>query len=108
MDCEEWRVASKLDEAVPTWDYPEKEELMKYYLQYYHKTDKVRMPSPTQRAPPPPSSEARPGGPEAVPPGDGLPARTIRPRRRSNNGLTHATLSRMAGRCTSRRSAPSI
>jgi len=27
---------------VETWEYPEKEEMFKYYPQYYHKTDKVR------------------------------------------------------------------
>lgn len=42
MDCEEWRKETKLDELVPTWDYPEKPDVFKYYPQYYHKTDKVR------------------------------------------------------------------
>lgn len=41
VDCEKWRKETKLDETVPTWEYPEKEELFKYYPQYYHKTDKV-------------------------------------------------------------------
>jgi hypothetical protein len=41
IDCEEWRKETKLDEILPKWDYPEKEELFKYYPQYYHKTDKV-------------------------------------------------------------------
>jgi len=31
---------------VPTWDYTEKEEVTKYYPQYYHKTDKVSLPPP--------------------------------------------------------------
>lgn len=42
VDTEKWRVDTKLDETVPIWDYPEKEELFKFYPQYYHKTDKVR------------------------------------------------------------------
>ena len=42
VDCEKWREETKLDELVPTWDYPEKAEIQKYYKQFYHKTDKVR------------------------------------------------------------------
>lgn len=42
VDCEKWREEIKLDDTVPTWEYPEKEEMFKYYPQYYHKTDKVR------------------------------------------------------------------
>jgi len=42
VDCENWRKETKLDETVPTWDFPEKVEIFKYYPQYYHKTDKVR------------------------------------------------------------------
>lgn len=45
IECEKWREEIKLDETVPTWEYPEKEEMFKYYPQYYHKTDKVP-PSP--------------------------------------------------------------
>jgi hypothetical protein len=41
VESEKWRKETKLDETVPTWEYPEKEELFKYYPQYYHKTDKV-------------------------------------------------------------------
>jgi hypothetical protein len=41
VDTEKWREDIKLDELVPTWDYPEKAEINKYYKQYYHKTDKV-------------------------------------------------------------------
>jgi hypothetical protein len=41
VDTEKWRADTKLDETVPTWEYPEKEELFKFYPQYYHKTDKV-------------------------------------------------------------------
>jgi hypothetical protein len=42
VDCEKWRVETKLDETVPVWDYPEKGEIQQYYQQFYHKTDKVR------------------------------------------------------------------
>ena len=41
VECEKWRQETHLDETVPTWEYPEKEEMFKYYPQYYHKTDKV-------------------------------------------------------------------
>jgi len=41
MDCEAWRAEINLDDLVPTWDFVEKEEMFKYYPQYYHKTDKV-------------------------------------------------------------------
>ncbi|KAH8673346.1 phosphatidylinositol-phosphatidylcholine transfer protein [Xylariales sp. PMI_506] len=44
VECEQWRAETKLDETVPTWDYPEKEELFKFYPQYYHKTDKDGRP----------------------------------------------------------------
>ncbi|ORY67209.1 phosphatidylinositol-phosphatidylcholine transfer protein [Pseudomassariella vexata] len=44
VDCEKWRKDTNLDETVPTWDYPEKVELFKYYPQYYHKTDKDGRP----------------------------------------------------------------
>ncbi|ETS85252.1 Sec14 cytosolic factor [Pestalotiopsis fici W106-1] len=44
VDCEKWRADTKLDETVPTWEYPEKEELFKFYPQYYHKTDKDGRP----------------------------------------------------------------
>lgn len=43
IDCEAWRKETKLDEILPTWDYPEKAEIFKYYPQYYHKTDKVKL-----------------------------------------------------------------
>jgi hypothetical protein len=46
IECEQWRKDTKLDEILPTWDYPEKEEVFKYYPQYYHKTDKVRLLHP--------------------------------------------------------------
>lgn len=41
VDCEAWRKETKLDEVLPTWEYPEKPEISKYYKQFYHKTDKV-------------------------------------------------------------------
>lgn len=41
VGAEKWRKDTKLDEILPTWDYPEKEAVMKFYPQYYHKTDKV-------------------------------------------------------------------
>ncbi|KAI6365699.1 cytosolic factor, phosphatidylinositol/phosphatidylcholine transfer protein [Pyricularia grisea] len=44
VDCEKWRKETKLDEILPTWDYPEKAEIFKYYPQYYHKTDKDGRP----------------------------------------------------------------
>lgn len=43
-DCEAWRKEIKLDEIVPVWDYPEKEQIRKYYEQFYHKTDKDGRP----------------------------------------------------------------
>jgi hypothetical protein len=44
VTCEEWRKKTKLDETVPTWTYPEKADVFKYYPQYYHKTDKDGRP----------------------------------------------------------------
>lgn len=44
VDCENWRKSVELDNLVPTWDYPEKREVFKYYPQYYHKTDKDGRP----------------------------------------------------------------
>ncbi|KAK0749922.1 Sec14 cytosolic factor [Schizothecium vesticola] len=44
VDCEKWRESIKLDDTVPTWEYPEKEQIFKYYPQYYHKTDKDGRP----------------------------------------------------------------
>lgn len=42
VDCETWRKEQMLDALVPTWEYKEGKELMNYYTQYYHKTDKVK------------------------------------------------------------------
>lgn len=43
IESEKWRKEIKLDEILPDWTYPEKEKLSKYYVQFYHKTDKVRL-----------------------------------------------------------------
>lgn len=42
VDAEKWRKDTKLDELLPTWEYPEKEQIFQYYPQYYHNTDNVR------------------------------------------------------------------
>jgi len=47
VDCEKWRKefgGVGVDQLVPTWDYKEKEDIFKYYPQYYHKTDKDGRP----------------------------------------------------------------
>jgi len=44
VDTEKWRQETNLDDTVPTWEYPEKEAVFKYYPQYYHKTDKDGRP----------------------------------------------------------------
>lgn len=41
VGAEQWRKETKLDELLPTWEYPEKEKIFEFYPQYYHKTDKV-------------------------------------------------------------------
>lgn len=39
---------------MPTWEYPEKKDMFKYYPQFYHKTDKVIFtPSPGRLLPQP-------------------------------------------------------
>mgnify|MGYP003715931243 FL=1 len=40
-ESERWRKDFKVDELYRNFDYPEKEEVDKYYPQYYHKTDKA-------------------------------------------------------------------
>ncbi len=40
-EAERWRKEFKVDELYDNFEYPEKEEVDKYYPQYYHKTDKV-------------------------------------------------------------------
>nr|CAG8608048.1 6150_t:CDS:1 [Entrophospora candida]CAG8612536.1 8080_t:CDS:1 [Entrophospora candida] len=39
IDCENWRKDFGVDELVKTFDYKERDEVMKYYPRYYHKTD---------------------------------------------------------------------
>jgi hypothetical protein len=54
VDCEKWRkdFGGGVDQLVQTFDYKEKAEVFKYYPQYYHQTDKVRIPiSHAQHAP---------------------------------------------------------
>lgn len=43
VDCEKWRseFGGGVDELVKTFKYTEKEQIFRYYPQYYHKTDKV-------------------------------------------------------------------
>lgn len=41
IEAEQWRKDFKLDAVVPTWEFPEKKEVFRYYAQYYHKADKV-------------------------------------------------------------------
>jgi len=43
-DCEKWRKEFGVDELVATFDYKERDEVMKYYPRYYHKTDKDGRP----------------------------------------------------------------
>lgn len=38
---EQWRKDFKVDELYDHFEYPEKEEVDKWYPQYYHKTDNV-------------------------------------------------------------------
>jgi len=44
VDCENWRREFGVDELVKTFDYTERNEVMKYYARYYHKTDKEGRP----------------------------------------------------------------
>jgi hypothetical protein len=48
MDCETWRKETNLDEVVPGWVLPNKEQLFEFYPQYYHKTDRVIQPLSTR------------------------------------------------------------
>ncbi|KIK59921.1 hypothetical protein GYMLUDRAFT_43987 [Collybiopsis luxurians FD-317 M1] len=41
IDCEKCRKEFGVDDIVKNFDFPEKEEVDKYYLQFYHKMDKV-------------------------------------------------------------------
>ncbi|KAG8712313.1 cytosolic factor, phosphatidylinositol/phosphatidylcholine transfer protein [Ceratobasidium sp. 423] len=38
--CEEWRKTFGVDDIINNFDFPEKEQVSKYYPQYYHKMDK--------------------------------------------------------------------
>jgi len=40
--AEAWRKDFGVDELYKNFEYPEKEEVDRYYPQFYHKTDKVR------------------------------------------------------------------
>ncbi|KIK59936.1 hypothetical protein GYMLUDRAFT_168628 [Collybiopsis luxurians FD-317 M1] len=40
INCEKWRKEFGVDDIVKNFDFPEKEEVDKYYLQFYHKMDK--------------------------------------------------------------------
>jgi hypothetical protein len=44
VDTEKWRKETKLDEILPTWEYPERDQVAEYYTQFYHKTDKSGRP----------------------------------------------------------------
>lgn len=44
VEFEKWRKDTLLDALVPTWEYPERLAMAKYYPQFYHKVDKVLHP----------------------------------------------------------------
>ncbi|KAL8641450.1 MAG: hypothetical protein Q9228_001740 [Teloschistes exilis] len=44
VDCEKWRKDFGVDNLVRNFHYKEKPEVHKYYIQYYHKTDKDGRP----------------------------------------------------------------
>ncbi|KAI4260531.1 MAG: hypothetical protein LQ352_000227 [Teloschistes flavicans] len=44
IDCEKWRKDFGVDNLLKNFDYKEKPEVFKYYIQYYHKTDKDGRP----------------------------------------------------------------
>jgi len=44
LSAEQWRKEEKIDELVRTFDFKEREEVNKYYPQYYHKIDKDGRP----------------------------------------------------------------
>jgi hypothetical protein len=57
IESEKWRkeyAGIGVEELVRTFDYKERPEIFKYYPQYYHKTDKVRL-SKDRNAPPAPA-----------------------------------------------------
>ena len=58
IECEKWRASYGdvgVEELVRTFDYKERPEIFKYYPQYYHKTDKVRLGAMDLTAHPPPA-----------------------------------------------------
>jgi len=42
INAEKWRKEFGVDKIVKEFDFKEKEEVNKYYPQYYHKVDRVR------------------------------------------------------------------
>lgn len=48
-ECEKWRIEFGVEELKRTFVFEEKEEVWRYYPQYYHKTDKV--PNPANSSP---------------------------------------------------------
>ncbi|KIK53132.1 hypothetical protein GYMLUDRAFT_250563 [Collybiopsis luxurians FD-317 M1] len=44
INCEKWRKEFRVDDIVKNFDFPEKEEVDKYYPQFYHKMDKDGRP----------------------------------------------------------------
>ncbi|KAH9041823.1 CRAL-TRIO domain-containing protein [Lactarius hengduanensis] len=44
LATEQWRKDEKIDELVQTFEFKEREEVIKYYPQYYHKNDKDGRP----------------------------------------------------------------
>ncbi|CAG8651495.1 4541_t:CDS:2, partial [Diversispora eburnea] len=44
MDCEKWRKDFGVDDLVKNFDYTEREEVMKHFPRYYHKTDNEGRP----------------------------------------------------------------
>ncbi|KAI0687332.1 CRAL-TRIO domain-containing protein [Earliella scabrosa] len=49
ISCEEWRAQFGVDDIVKNFDFKEKEQVDKYYPQYYHKTDKDGRPIYVER-----------------------------------------------------------
>ncbi|KAH9936891.1 CRAL-TRIO domain-containing protein [Epithele typhae] len=49
LECEKWRVEFGVDDLTKNFDFKEKEEVDKYYPQYYHKTDKEGRPIYVER-----------------------------------------------------------
>lgn len=45
VECEKWRKDFGVDDLVRNFNYVEKPKVFEYYPQYYHKTDKVPIPT---------------------------------------------------------------